>query len=94
MTEEKKKEKTPIELSKEEQEELAKNLDRLASQSGRTFLNRCKGIFFGTIYVLAMSIAGFVLSIVAAIFLPFFLPFSYLRGLKKGEDPLRKILEK
>ena len=90
-TAEKTAEKT--DLNAEERREVADALKAVAARSGgKSFIRRCAGIFFGTIYVLTLFVGGFVFGIIAAFFLPFFLPFSYLKNVGKT-DPLAGILD-
>tara|TARA_R110002020_G_scaffold110347_1_gene255015 strand:- start:927 stop:1202 length:276 start_codon:yes stop_codon:yes gene_type:complete len=81
-------------LNPEEKIALQESLAAMGAPSGESFLKRCGSIFFGTIYALSLFVFGFLFSIVAAVVLPFFLPFSYIRGSRKGSNPLKDILKK
>ena len=93
-TKEKEEEEKKIPLNEDERKEVAANLDRLLGRSGeRSFLGRTSRIFFGTIYGLTLAVAGCVFGVIAAVFLPFFLPISYLRNVWRGNDPLAKVMK-
>ena len=93
MTKTKTKRESP-ELTTTEKEQLAENLARLGESSGNSFLKRCSTIFFSTVYSISLFFFGALFGILATLLLPFFLPFSYLAGAIKGNNPIKSILKR
>ena len=61
------------------------------SGDGRGVLKRIGAFFFAVIFVASMIFFGFVFGILAAVILPFYLPWKYLRG-TLNRDLVSKII--